>query len=64
VFGLLRDDPRTRAIPVVILSADAIVGSAMQALLDAGVRAYLTKPLDVHRLLELIDETLGDERRA
>jgi CheY-like chemotaxis protein/anti-sigma regulatory factor (Ser/Thr protein kinase) len=62
VFRLLQDDPRTRAIPVVILSADALV-SGMQALLDAGVRAYLTKPLDVRRLLALIDETLADERR-
>jgi CheY-like chemotaxis protein/anti-sigma regulatory factor (Ser/Thr protein kinase) len=62
VFRLLQDDPRTRAIPVVILSADAIVGG-MQALLDSGVRAYLTKPLDVRRLLDLIDETLAGEVR-
>ena len=63
VFRLLQDDPRTRAIPVVILSADAIVGG-MQALLDSGVRAYLTKPLDVRRLLDLIDETLAGEVRS
>jgi len=63
VFRLLQDDPRTRPIPVVVLSADAIVGG-MQALLRAGVRAYLTKPLDVRRLLELIDETLAEERRS
>jgi len=62
VFRLLQDDPRTRPIPVVVLSADAIVGG-MQSLLRAGVRAYLTKPLDVRRLLELIDETLADGRR-
>jgi CheY-like chemotaxis protein len=58
VFRQLRADPRTRAIPVVILSADAIP-SGMRPLLDAGVRAYLTKPLDIHALLAVIDETLG-----
>jgi signal transduction histidine kinase/ActR/RegA family two-component response regulator len=59
VFRLLREDPRTRAIPVVMLSADAIVGG-MQPLLEAGVRAYLTKPLDVRRLLAVIDEHLRE----
>jgi CheY-like chemotaxis protein len=34
VFRLLRDDPRTRNIPVIVLSADA-VPSRMRRLLDA-----------------------------
>jgi signal transduction histidine kinase len=58
VFEQLRADPRTCDIPVVMLSADAIP-SGMRSLLDAGVRAYLTKPLDVHALLGVIDDTLG-----
>ena len=57
VFVQLRADPRTRDIPVVVLSADAI-SSELRRLLDAGVRAYLTKPLDVRQLLEVIDESL------
>jgi CheY-like chemotaxis protein len=55
VFFLLRDDSRTRDIPVIVLSADAIP-SGVQRLLDVGVSAYLTKPLDVHALLAAIDE--------
>ena len=57
VFRLLRDDPRTRNIPVIVLSADALP-SRMRLLLDAGVRAYLTKPLDVRSLLAAVDESL------
>jgi signal transduction histidine kinase/ActR/RegA family two-component response regulator len=57
VFAHLREDPRTRDIPVVVLSADAIAGGTRR-LLDAGVRAYLTKPLDVRRFLAVIDEHL------
>jgi signal transduction histidine kinase/CheY-like chemotaxis protein len=60
VFARLRADPRTRDIPVVILSADAIPGGARR-LLEAGVRAYLTKPLDVHALLAAVDESLRGE---
>ncbi len=57
VFVQLREDPRTRDIPVIVLSADAI-SSGLQRLRDAGVRASLTKPLDVRQLLEVIDESL------
>jgi CheY-like chemotaxis protein len=49
------DDPRTRDIPVVILSADASQGQT-ERLLKAGARAYLTEPLDVTKLLAVLDE--------
>jgi CheY-like chemotaxis protein len=55
VFALLAEDPRTRDIPVIVLSADAIPG-AVRRLLDAGVRAYLTKPLDVPALLAAVEQ--------
>jgi signal transduction histidine kinase/CheY-like chemotaxis protein len=51
----LRADPTTRSTPVVVLSADASDRQAAQ-LLDAGARAYLTKPLDVPRFLATVDE--------
>ena len=56
VFRLLRDDPRTRDIPVIVLSADALP-SRMRLFTDAGV-PYLTKPLNVRRLLAAVDESL------
>jgi PAS domain S-box-containing protein len=58
VLGILRADPGTRDIPVVMLSADASPGQ-IRRLLAAGARDYLTKPLDVPKLLALIDETGG-----
>ncbi len=61
VFRLLREDPRTRDIPVIVLSADAIP-AGMGPWLEAGVRAYLTKPLDSHRFLAAVDEGLRGER--
>ena len=57
VLARLRADARTRAIPVVILTADATRES--DPLLAAGARAYLTKPISVRRLLEVVDEFLA-----
>ncbi|HVS09269.1 MAG TPA: ATP-binding protein, partial [Planctomycetota bacterium] len=56
VLRLVREEPRTRDVPVVMLSADASPGQIAR-LLNAGARAYLTKPLDVAKLLALIDQT-------
>jgi CheY-like chemotaxis protein len=57
VLRRLWSDPRTRPIPVAVLSADATVKQSRR-LLAAGAVAYLTKPLDLKALLKLLDETL------
>lgn len=57
VLTRLRDDPLTRSIPVVVLSADAS-DRQIQRLLNLGAAAYLTKPLDVHKLIETVDEMI------
>jgi PAS domain S-box-containing protein len=51
-------EPRTRHIPVAVLSADATL-SQTRRLLASGAMAYLTKPLDVTQLLALLDATFG-----
>jgi PAS domain S-box-containing protein len=55
VLRRLWADPSTRHIPVAVLSADA-TSNQSRRLLAAGATAYLTKPLDVTRLLALLDE--------
>jgi CheY-like chemotaxis protein len=60
VFRRLRANAKTAEIPVVVLSADARP-NLISRMLDDGVRAFLTKPLDVKQLLELID-AVADER--
>jgi signal transduction histidine kinase/CheY-like chemotaxis protein len=51
----LRADEATRDIPVVILTADA-TRQQFERLRAAGARAYLTKPIGVRQLLEVLDE--------
>jgi CheY-like chemotaxis protein len=48
-------------VPVVILSADARP-SLIKELLGQGVRAFMTKPLDVKELLELLDSIATEQR--
>jgi signal transduction histidine kinase len=58
----LRAEPDTHTIPVVIVTADASAGRAKR-FRSLGACAYLTKPFDVARVLEVIDETLGSRHR-
>jgi signal transduction histidine kinase/CheY-like chemotaxis protein len=57
VLHLLRDDAATAQIPVAIVSADAMPRQ-VQRLLSVGASAYLTKPIDVRQLLDLVDSSL------
>jgi PAS domain S-box-containing protein len=57
VLRALRADPLTRAIPVIAVSANAMSDDLAQAR-EAGFDDYLTKPLDLARLLEALDRAL------
>ena len=53
----LRADPRTAAIPVVIVSADATAGQ-LRRLMSAGAQDYLTKPLKVSAFFDVVNRFL------
>jgi signal transduction histidine kinase/ActR/RegA family two-component response regulator len=63
VLNELKADPITAAIPVVVLSADASRG-VIRRLLAGGAFAYLTKPIELAELGELLDSFawLRDQR--
>jgi len=60
LLSQLQDTETTRQIPVVVISADATV-EQIDRLKAAGVRDYLTKPFDVTRFFELVDETANSK---
>ena len=60
VLERLRADPDLAHVPVVMVSADA-TPRQVQRLLDAGATDYLTKPIDVRRLLQIVHDTLRNE---
>jgi CheY-like chemotaxis protein len=60
---LLREDPATRHIPVVALSANAMPGDIQKGLL-AGFFRYLTKPIKVNEFMDTLDVALEFAGRA
>ncbi len=53
----LRENPGTRTIPVVALTANAMTRDAERGM-AAGFDAYLTKPIDVAEFFDMIDRCL------
>jgi protein-histidine pros-kinase len=65
VLAAIRARPAMRHTPVVVLTADASAGLAHR-IRDAGATDYLTKPLDIDRLLGYLDgvaRAKADSRR-
>jgi len=59
VLARLHSDPATAEVPIVVISADATSGQRSR-LVEAGASDFITKPFDVDRLLQIVDEYCGD----
>jgi len=57
VLRRIWQDPATRGIPVVVLTADATPAQTRR-LLAAGATAYLTKPVDIREVFAVLDVVL------
>ena len=54
----LKNDDDVASIPVIVVSADA-TAARMREALTLGATHYVTKPVDIARLLAMLDETLA-----
>jgi CheY-like chemotaxis protein/anti-sigma regulatory factor (Ser/Thr protein kinase) len=59
VLDVLKNDPHTSHIPIVGLSANAMPYDIERGR-NAGFYDYLTKPVEIHRLIEVLNELLVD----
>ncbi|MBI3658933.1 response regulator, partial [Candidatus Acetothermia bacterium] len=57
VLQQLQTNPKTRQIPVVVISVDDTLAQ-MKQMLSAGAKDYLVKPLDVKQFLQVVDQIL------
>ncbi len=53
LVSMLREDPRTRTLPIILLSAKAQNAEVQQGL-DLGADDYVTKPFDPLELLDRV----------
>jgi PAS domain S-box-containing protein len=60
VLRRLRAEPSTNGIPVIVVSANASEHE-IEAVLAAGARAHIEKPIDVRRLRALLDDVLSED---
>jgi len=63
VLARLRADARLRAIPVIAVTANAL-SSDVEDAMAAGFNAYVTKPLDIQKLLTTVDYWLDNDATA
>jgi CheY-like chemotaxis protein len=61
VLSALKNHPLTAGIPVVILTADASSTQPPQ-LLSAGAERFVTKPLDLDEILQVLDDIAARSR--
>jgi len=58
VLERLKNDPATRAVPVVALTAHAMRGDE-ERFREAGCSGYISKPIDVHQFKPTVAQYLG-----
>lgn len=63
VIELLKSEPSTRDIPLIVLTAHALVNDRARAD-EIGCDAYFSKPFDFQRLLESIGRLLTEKNPA
>lgn len=56
--SILKQDPTTKDIPIIVLTANAMRGDQIKAS-EAGSDGYLTKPINVREFLEVIGRYTG-----
>jgi len=61
--GILKEDSRTRHIPVVALTASVMLGDESQAL-AAGCAGYIRKPIDTRTFSSTVAAFIGAERKS
>ena len=62
VLLLLKQNDQTKNIPVIVVSAN-VTAAKITSLKSAGILEFITKPIDVSKLLQTIDLCLGSEDR-
>jgi CheY-like chemotaxis protein len=56
-MNILRNDPTTKHIPIIALSANAMLRDIEMGL-EAGFFSYLTKPIEINKFMNALNDAL------
>lgn len=56
----LKDDPTTKNIPIIFITARAALEDTVRAVTHGAV-GYIEKPIDVHRLIQKVDSVFSKQ---
>ena len=59
VSKLLKSEENTAKIPIIMVTASAMGGDKERILKESGCEAYLSKPINIHEVLELVKKYIG-----
>ena len=55
----LKSEKSTSTIPIIMITASAMDGDRERILKESGCDAYLSKPINIHEVLELVKKYIG-----
>jgi CheY-like chemotaxis protein len=55
----IKKEPKTASIPLIAVTAHALPGDRQRAL-EAGCNEYITKPMDLSELVQMVDRLLNN----
>ena len=56
---LLKAEERTAKIPIIMVTASAMGGDKERILKESGCEAYISKPINIHEVLEIVKKYIG-----
>lgn len=59
----LKSDPKTQHIPILAVTAHAVVGEREKAL-DAGCDGYISKPVQLATLIDTVKQMIGESNAS
>lgn len=59
VSKLLKSEENTAKIPIIMVTASAMGGDKERILKESGCEAYLSKPINIYEVLELVTKYIG-----
>jgi two-component system cell cycle response regulator DivK len=56
---LLKAEENTAKIPIIMVTASAMGGDKERILKESGCEAYVSKPINIHEILEIVKKYIG-----